>query len=237
MDVRWKLGVFLRHTATTGEHDVGARNGDVLRSRSCVRVVEPSRWDRSALDRVTGIPGALKSCGDGQLSPDDIASAENPHGFAADEVDPVPKEDAPAPREADSSPRERREEMSRRKLRILERILTNMGQLLDVLAVPTLTLGIDYPGERTAKHVANDSMTYSRPLMMLSGNKPPMKCKDKCHLEAIFTDRIASHLQLWILGPTWKLRQRRNRGMLRGMPIDQMPMSRTMMTRNLRPSG
>ena len=75
-----------------------------------------------------------------------------------------------------------------------------MGQLLDVVAVPTLTLGIDYPGERTAKHVANDSMTYSRPLMMLSGHEPPMKCSDACHLEAIFTDRITSQFRLWILG-------------------------------------
>ena len=36
MDVRWKMGVFLGHTATTAEHYVGTRNGDVLRCRSCI---------------------------------------------------------------------------------------------------------------------------------------------------------------------------------------------------------
>ena len=38
LDVRWKLGVFLGHTATSGEHFVGTRNGNVLKCRSCVRV-------------------------------------------------------------------------------------------------------------------------------------------------------------------------------------------------------
>ena len=49
MDVRWKIGIFLGHTLTTGEHYVGIRNGNAIRVRSCVRVVETSRWPRAAV--------------------------------------------------------------------------------------------------------------------------------------------------------------------------------------------
>lgn len=92
MDVRWKLGVFLGHTPASGEHFVGARNGNVLKARSCVRVVEPSRWDRDALDRIVGIPGAVKPAEDGEPTPDDVEGVDNPQVFAEHEVDPEQRE-------------------------------------------------------------------------------------------------------------------------------------------------
>ena len=87
MDVRWKVGVFLGHTSNTGEHHVGIRNGNVVRARSCVRVVEPVRWDKLAIKRVRGVPGCPKFTEDGEPTADDIERSDNPHDFAAEELD------------------------------------------------------------------------------------------------------------------------------------------------------
>ena len=60
----------------------------MVRVRSCVRVVEPSRWDRTIIDRVVGIPGQTRPTEDGEPTPDDVESAEKPHDFAEEEIDP-----------------------------------------------------------------------------------------------------------------------------------------------------
>ena len=70
--------------------------------------MEPSRCDRGALDRIT------------QPSPDDIERADNPHDYAADEVDPAPRRVAPATRE-------RREEVLRREVRITQKDIDKHG--------------------------------------------------------------------------------------------------------------
>ena len=134
MDVRWKLGVFLSHTPTSGEHFVGTRNGNVLKSRSCVRVVEPSRWDRDSLDRVTGIPGSMKPTEDGEPSPNDVESADQPHDFAADEVDPEARERREKPRparspdqEAPPPPPPAARDSGPRRMRITRKDLNNYG--------------------------------------------------------------------------------------------------------------
>ena len=92
MDVRWKVGTLPGHTPTTGEHNVGVRNGNVIKSRSLLRVVEPSRWDVEALERIAGVPGCLKFVDDDNPSPDDVEQVENPHDFAEEDVEPGARE-------------------------------------------------------------------------------------------------------------------------------------------------
>ena len=43
LDRRWRLGVYLGMRADSTEHYLGAWNGDVVKSRSVVRVLEKSR--------------------------------------------------------------------------------------------------------------------------------------------------------------------------------------------------
>ena len=43
MSLRWRVGTFIGNAMSTNEAYVAASNGDVLRTRSIVRVVEPSR--------------------------------------------------------------------------------------------------------------------------------------------------------------------------------------------------
>ena len=81
MDLRWKLGVYLGHAHASNEIDVGIHNGNVLKVRSVVRVVEGSRWSKTAVLKVLGIPGALKPVDDDNLTAADIEATENPHDF------------------------------------------------------------------------------------------------------------------------------------------------------------
>ena len=56
MDLRWKLGAYLGHAHATNGIDVGIHNGNVLQVRSVVRVVEESRWSKTALLKMQGTP-------------------------------------------------------------------------------------------------------------------------------------------------------------------------------------
>ena len=123
LDAGWKLGTFLGHTATTNEHFIGTRNGNVLKARSCVRVVEPSRWDRSAIERIVGVPGAMNPGESDEVLPDDVEGAENPHDFATEKVDPSAKRDGPAPEEPPAP--ERPPAQGPRRVRITQRDLDN----------------------------------------------------------------------------------------------------------------
>ena len=44
LNLRWRLGTFLGNAQATNECYVGAQNGDVVKTRSIVRVIEASRW-------------------------------------------------------------------------------------------------------------------------------------------------------------------------------------------------
>ena len=44
MMLRWRVGLYLGVADHSGEHWIGVWNGDVVRSRSVVRVVEGARW-------------------------------------------------------------------------------------------------------------------------------------------------------------------------------------------------
>ena len=56
LNLRWRVGTFLGNAQTTNEAFVGMANGDVVKSRSAVRVVEPSRWNQEAVLGVRGVP-------------------------------------------------------------------------------------------------------------------------------------------------------------------------------------
>ena len=54
MNMRRQIGIYLGVAPQSGEHFVGTWNGDVIRTRSIVWVVESSRWDTDFLVRLKG---------------------------------------------------------------------------------------------------------------------------------------------------------------------------------------
>ena len=61
MSLRWRVGTFLGNAMSTDEAYVAAASdGDVLRTRSIVGVVEPSRCSSKAIFRITSTPFKLR---------------------------------------------------------------------------------------------------------------------------------------------------------------------------------
>ena len=60
MSLRWRVGTFIGNAMSTNEAYVAASNGDVLRTRSIVRVMEPSRWSSKAILSIKGTPFKLR---------------------------------------------------------------------------------------------------------------------------------------------------------------------------------
>ena len=56
LNLRWRVGTFLGNAQATNECFVTASNGDVVKARAVVRVVETSRWSKTALEGVRGTP-------------------------------------------------------------------------------------------------------------------------------------------------------------------------------------
>ena len=56
LNLRWRVGTFLGNAQATNECFVAASNGDVVKARAVVRVIEPSRWSKTALEGVRGTP-------------------------------------------------------------------------------------------------------------------------------------------------------------------------------------
>ena len=54
MSLRWRVCTFLGNAMPTNEAYVSASNGDVIRTRSIVRVMEPYRWSSKAVLGVCG---------------------------------------------------------------------------------------------------------------------------------------------------------------------------------------
>ena len=77
---RWQLGTYLGLVNSSNEHVVATRLGNVVKSRSVVRVVEASRWNSDAALAVVGTPTLLNP-----LDPEDdagyaaIDESEQPH--------------------------------------------------------------------------------------------------------------------------------------------------------------
>ena len=94
LDLRWKIGVYLGHAWDSNELFCGTKLGNVKKARSAVRVVEGSRWNLKAVDRVIGTPGRPKPVDDGELTADEVESGEAPHEFRAEDVDPEQRPEA-----------------------------------------------------------------------------------------------------------------------------------------------
>jgi len=60
MSLRWRVGTFIGNAMFINEPYVAASNGDVLRSRSIVRVMEPSRRSSKAILGIKGTPFNLR---------------------------------------------------------------------------------------------------------------------------------------------------------------------------------
>ena len=60
LNLRWRVGTFLGNSQTTNECFVASSNGDVVKTRAIVRVIEPSRWSKVALEKIRGTPMCLR---------------------------------------------------------------------------------------------------------------------------------------------------------------------------------
>ena len=60
MSLKWRLGVFVGNHLNSNEALVAASNGDIIKVRSIVRVVEPSRWSKELVLNVKGTPCRLR---------------------------------------------------------------------------------------------------------------------------------------------------------------------------------
>ena len=81
MDLRFRIGTFLGNSQHSNEAFVAVATGTVIKSRSIVRVVAPSRWDKDVLSGVIGIPGNLSPQGIEEISPS-IEEHIDPHAHA-----------------------------------------------------------------------------------------------------------------------------------------------------------
>ena len=59
LTLRYRMGTFLGNSQSSNEAYIAIANGDVIKSRTIVRVVEGSRWNTNAVLGVVGIPGKL----------------------------------------------------------------------------------------------------------------------------------------------------------------------------------
>ena len=78
LDHRWRLGTFVGLSTSSNESMIALSNGNVVRSRSIARVVQASRWDKDAVLKVKGIPGALTPAGSESIDPT-IEESSSPH--------------------------------------------------------------------------------------------------------------------------------------------------------------
>ena len=71
----------LGNSQNSNEAFVAIAKGNVIKSRSIVRVVAPSRWDKEAQSRVLGIPGNLSPQGVEDIGPS-MEEHLDPHAHA-----------------------------------------------------------------------------------------------------------------------------------------------------------
>ena len=81
MGLRFCIGTFLGYSQNSNEYVVAVAKGNVIKSRSIVRVVAPSRWDKDAFSGVIGIPGNLSPQGVEDIGPS-IEEHLGPHANA-----------------------------------------------------------------------------------------------------------------------------------------------------------
>ena len=81
LTLRWRLGTFVGNAQSTNEAFIAVANGDVVKSRNVVRVVQPSRWNKEAVLGVRGMPHRFRLVDDVQ---DDafVEELDDPHANA-----------------------------------------------------------------------------------------------------------------------------------------------------------
>ena len=84
MNLRFRLGTFLGNAQNSNEVFIATRQGDVVRTRSIVRVVESSRWSTEAIKGVRGTPVQPKPSGAPTFD-ESIEKLDDPH-LNADDV-------------------------------------------------------------------------------------------------------------------------------------------------------
>ena len=94
LNLRWRLGTFIGNSQATNEAFVAAGNGDVVKTRSIVRVVEANRWNKDAILGVLGTPHRFRPSQDRQ---DDAHVEEHadPHANL-DREDELPADGEPS---------------------------------------------------------------------------------------------------------------------------------------------
>ena len=78
LDLRFGIGVSLGNAQTSNEAFIGIGNGNVIKSRSVVRVVASQRRSLDAVSKIVGIPGRLTSQEVEDISPN-IEEVVDPH--------------------------------------------------------------------------------------------------------------------------------------------------------------
>ena len=87
LDMRWQLGAFVGVSNNSNEYFCVASNGNVVKSRSVVRVIASRRWDAKIIEKTIGVPGDMTPNRD-EVPLDDIEAQLDPHlNRDADEVD------------------------------------------------------------------------------------------------------------------------------------------------------
>ena len=150
LDKRWRLGVYIGHAPNSNEQYIGLKNGNVIRARSTVRVVQRSRWDANAVLGVTGTPADPTPTPDEELTPDDIEASEAPHDFDASDVEPEDVDRPTRSRTAEPEPDEARPDLREpldaemaaiRKIRITQVDLGKYGYSPGCVRCEALAIG------------------------------------------------------------------------------------------------
>ena len=81
LNLRVCLGTFLGNSQSSNEAYIATTTGDVVRSRSVVRVVAPSRWSKDAIMEMKGTPHHPKPFGPVELS-ELVEELQDPHANA-----------------------------------------------------------------------------------------------------------------------------------------------------------
>ena len=93
MKLRWRIGIFLGNAQASNDCFVGAVNGDVVKSRSIVRVTASSRWTKETVLNIRGTPHCFRPSGDDdpaarveeQMDPHENADKDDGRDTATDQ--------------------------------------------------------------------------------------------------------------------------------------------------------
>ena len=153
MSLRWRLGMYLGVASHSGEHLIGTWNGDVVRTRSIIRVVESAGWTLDLADRLKRTPA--------HPTPSGNTAYEN-----------VEKNEDPPPWLTSSKLMIRRARLRTRfgeGSGLPKQIWSGMATLMDALGVRTSAAVQRIPLITILKTVGSECMANGKPTMILSG--------------------------------------------------------------------